>query len=208
MSINANVINATGINAKRYRLEFRFWLDTHQDDQCGLADQLEQLKHRRRFAPTIRAALMLYLDLMAGRTDELYRLFPGLKITHNSPQQQPMPVTALQVQSTPKFKSTPDELELNFEVKQATLSKDTNPTWNLLISSALQIIGSCEELPLEVIEYGLRTGRIPPDKAPKKVAPKPTPAASKGGGPKQMAGTENLNFAPPEDIELDFGWSE
>jgi hypothetical protein len=112
----------------RYRMAFTFWLEASKDEQVGLADQLEQLKAKRLFAPTIRAALSLYLDLMAGRTDELYRLFPGLKIASYASS------GGAQAPTLPNRAAAPSDLpELKLEVKRAKTG-DVNPAMNLLRS--------------------------------------------------------------------------
>lgn len=58
------------------RYQFRFWLDCDKDDQLLLADAIDDLKHQRAWAGTIRDALRLVLDLRAGRLDVLFELFP------------------------------------------------------------------------------------------------------------------------------------
>lgn len=58
------------------RYQFRFWLDCDKDDQLLLADAIDDLKHQRAWAGTIRDALRLVLDLRAGGLDVLFELFP------------------------------------------------------------------------------------------------------------------------------------
>jgi hypothetical protein len=62
----------------RRRFMYRFWLDVNKPDQRALAEALEAVKARRKFAPTVRDALRLFLDLQDGNTGELCRLFPDL----------------------------------------------------------------------------------------------------------------------------------
>lgn len=88
--------------------------------------------------------------------------------------------------------------DIDFDIKQATANADNNSTWNFMIASALQVVGHCRDLPPDVVEYGLRTKRIPPDKAPR---PQPRKA---NGDIKAMDGAEREFAAPAfDDDELD-----
>lgn len=93
--------------------------------------------------------------------------------------------------------SAPTTDEFDFEIKQASRDENNNSTYNFLIASALNVLGNVHNLDPEVIEYGLRTGRIPADMAPK--APKKT------GNPKQLANA-NAPLSVPnfDDIEINF----
>lgn len=62
----------------RYRCQFRFWLDANKPDQVQLGEALADLKRQRRYLPTLRNAIRLFLDLRAGRTDVLFELFPWI----------------------------------------------------------------------------------------------------------------------------------
>ena len=62
----------------RQRFQFKFWLDVNKPNERELAQHLEDLKRERKFAPTLRDALRLFLDLKEGRTDVLRELFPGI----------------------------------------------------------------------------------------------------------------------------------
>lgn len=63
---------------KRRRVQERFWLDANNPTDRALGKWLERLKKQRQFTPTLRNALRLYRDLMHGRLDVLYELFPEL----------------------------------------------------------------------------------------------------------------------------------
>jgi hypothetical protein len=62
----------------RFRCQFRFWLEPAKPDQYALGMELKNLKSQRRYLPTVRNALRLFLDLRAGRTDVLCELFPWI----------------------------------------------------------------------------------------------------------------------------------
>lgn len=62
----------------RFRCQFRFWLDANKPDQVKLGEALADLKRQRRYLPTLRNAIRLFLDLRAGRTDVLFELFPWI----------------------------------------------------------------------------------------------------------------------------------
>ncbi len=61
---------------QRIREKFVFWLTVSKDDELLLAEQIDQLKQRRRFLPTIRDGIRLVVDLRRGRVDVLCELFP------------------------------------------------------------------------------------------------------------------------------------
>jgi len=63
----------------RYRMQFRFWLDGNRDEEAGLADQLAELKNRRLFAPTLKGALQVFIDLKNGRIETLLQYFPWVE---------------------------------------------------------------------------------------------------------------------------------
>jgi hypothetical protein len=65
---------------KPYRIQHRFWLDITRDDEFELDEQLSVEKKRRGFASTLRNALRLWFDLMAGNTDVLCELFPWIEV--------------------------------------------------------------------------------------------------------------------------------
>jgi len=169
---------------KRFRLRFHFWLDLNKPDEADLADTIEQLKGKRSFAAAIRDGLRLVVSLAQGDTTVLKRLFPqvvediylsGLeaaKDDFNGDVTQRLDELAALVRQIkpgesqlalagPKSLSpmaSTDDIEL--DVKAATKSKDSNATWNFLISSAINVHGEASFLPSEIIEYGLRTNRL------------------------------------------------
>lgn len=69
----------SGINAKRdgrQRKEVKFWFDLSKPEQNELASWLFSLKSARQFAPTIRAALTIWRELLMGQLDTLLTYFP------------------------------------------------------------------------------------------------------------------------------------
>ena len=71
----------------RRRYMFRFFLNINKPDQLKLAERLESLRLARQFAPTLRNALKLFFDLLAGNTTELRRQFPGIVADLEAPKQ-------------------------------------------------------------------------------------------------------------------------
>jgi hypothetical protein len=67
------------LTKKDHRLQFRFWLDVVRPEEKALAEYVEELKERRRFAQSIRDALCLLRDLQAGRITVLLALFPWIE---------------------------------------------------------------------------------------------------------------------------------
>lgn len=129
-------------------------------------------------------------------------------------------LSALQAPSNLSLAPPKDtKTELNFKVEVSKSSADTNPSWNLMIASTLQIYGDVSILPDDILRYGLRTGRIKPALLPaekraqlsqnegEKSSPEPekTPKISGTGGPKAM---DVPQFSPPtfEDDDLDLGF--
>ena len=80
--------SATGVTPtkdKRWRGQFKFWLNANDVGEKALGDSLVMLKSNRQFAPTIRNALRLFLDLKAGNTEVLCELFPGIVTAISQP---------------------------------------------------------------------------------------------------------------------------
>ena len=73
----------------RLRYQWRFWLDANKDDELLMCEQLDELKERRQFAPTIRNALRLFFDLSRGNTQVLRELFPGIVAQLQTPPETP-----------------------------------------------------------------------------------------------------------------------
>jgi len=63
----------------RQRWQFKFWLNSNDDDDLAIADLIGALKRQRLFQQSIRDGLRLVWDLRAGRTDVLLELFPGIR---------------------------------------------------------------------------------------------------------------------------------
>lgn len=63
---------------KRWRGQFKFWLDAMKPDEMTLGQKLTALKAKRQYTPTIRDALTLIFELREGKTDALKRMFPGI----------------------------------------------------------------------------------------------------------------------------------
>lgn len=201
----------TTISKEEHRLQFRFWLDVMRPAEEKLAEYVEELKHKRSFAQTIRDALNLIRDLRDGKLEWLLFLFPWVYQAIYAQaeadlvsRQQPdpakawmesqfarleakmeaigaLPISAGQRPSQapiPKAlspgRSMDDDLAL--DIQKAQFDPHTNnPTFNFLISTTA-LTGDFANLPDEVLEYGIRIGRIPAHYAPH---PSPAPSQSK-----------------------------
>lgn len=64
--------------SKRYRKQYKFWLDLMKDDERVLAEVLHELKENRQYSATLRDALKLYIDLLYDNTDQLREQFPHI----------------------------------------------------------------------------------------------------------------------------------
>src|SRR5690349_9401082 len=74
---NANgVIMPASTRAPRRRFMFRFWLDDNKPLESELGKELDTLKNKRKFLPTVRDALRLYFSLLKGETALLKDMFP------------------------------------------------------------------------------------------------------------------------------------
>lgn len=71
---------------KSFRMRWDFWLDVAKPEQHELAEYLEQMKHERLFAKTIRDGIRLIRDLRAGNVTVLVELFPALAERLQPPQ--------------------------------------------------------------------------------------------------------------------------
>lgn len=69
-----SVKSVTKPRAKRKR--FSFWLEMDKVGQVDLKEWFAELKRRREFAPVIRLAVSLYRELVNGRYEMLYQMFP------------------------------------------------------------------------------------------------------------------------------------
>jgi hypothetical protein len=61
------------------RYKFSFWLDCDKDNELLLADAIDDLKHKRSFAGTVRDGIRLVCDLRRGKLDVLFELFPWVR---------------------------------------------------------------------------------------------------------------------------------
>lgn len=83
---------------------------------------------------------------------------------------QPAALTDLrQIASDPIF----DE-DIEFEIGAATSTQDNNPTWNFIIAGARNVYGNFDNLPADIVAYGIDTGLINAQevKSPKTSGPK------------------------------------
>lgn len=67
------------MTTERFRKRYKFWLNILKDDEFELAEELDTLKKRRLFTPTIRDGIRLILDLRKGNMEILFELFPHLQ---------------------------------------------------------------------------------------------------------------------------------
>lgn len=207
------------------RLRFTFWLDMHKADENQLAEWIDSLKEKRLFSQTIRDGIRLILDLRKGRTEVLRELFPWvLEQSDSKPNYDQLtadelkqhlarlerllldhkPADAPPMLPAPRpAKPADDGIEL--EIKAAT--SDENPTFNLMISM-MGLTGKWEDLPSEVLEYGLKKGRVPAhvqtllkSRAASAKPSEPKALPSGAGGPKAM---DVPQFAGPDFDDLDW----
>lgn len=197
--------NANVTRTKRLRESFSFWLEIENPEHFELAKAINQLKRLRQFAPTIRNALMLYLDLQAGKTDELRRQFPFATKPAPSPLDEhfarleqkilALPLAGAAPRTSSRLplllNEPPLEDEPTIQLERISSGKEG---WNALISIAA-LNESYDELPPEILAYGLEIGRIPANRV------KPQKS---NGGPRKMAVPQ---FATPtfddDDLEMD-----
>lgn len=220
---------------KTKRMQYRFWLDILRDDEKKIADYVHELTEARQFAPTIRQALRLIQDLKQGNTTVLLELFPWVRDQlkadlQNQIQAEPeinlhptlqahldqitaLIDPALQAARThaslsrstppppPQLPSPPPEI--NLDIRQST-SNDENANYNMLLST-LAIGSQLDDLPPEVIEYGIRKGKLPASAAESLQKRISTPSRA-SQGPKPLEGANgNLSFSDPfgdlEDLD-------
>lgn len=191
MSLTALTPSGTSTQKKRVDTLFAFWLNLLNPEEAELARRLNELKSKRKFTSTLRDALRLMLDLQAGNTTVLKELFPHITaaLAHMPTPPPPPPETA------PRPVLKPVEAALSaemLEIKQATASDDDKPTWNFMIASAQAVYGHYKHLPPEIVAYGVRIGRIPPDALP----------TAATGSAKPLAGAKPLAAPTFDDDEL------
>lgn len=71
--------NGAKAEERRYRQRFIFHLDIVKDEQFEIAAELVHLKSQKKYTPTIRDGIRLYLDLKKGSIKVLLDLFPGIE---------------------------------------------------------------------------------------------------------------------------------
>ncbi len=64
---------------KRFRLQFKFWLDMNKSDEFEIAEIIDQLKLKGSFTQATRDGLRLIVDLWAGRVGVLLAFFPWVE---------------------------------------------------------------------------------------------------------------------------------
>jgi hypothetical protein len=64
---------------KRWRGQFRFWLDGYKENERELGEFLLKLKQQRNFAKFMRDAVRLLKDLREGNTAVLLEMFPHIQ---------------------------------------------------------------------------------------------------------------------------------
>lgn len=199
----------------RYRKFFPFQLDLNKPDEAEIANQIDELKRKRSFSRTIRDGIRLICDLRNGRVAVLQELFPWVleqpiaepQVPYSPP---PSDVFVEYLQRIEQLFEKNKSLVIDqggqprltepkdlIEIKTAPSVAGEKPHYNMLINSALQFTGSCDYLPDEIIEYGLRTGKIRPDM----VKPRQNPPPQKGN-PRKLVGS-NIQFDTPQFDDLD-----
>lgn len=184
--------NAVGVNAS-YRVQFRFWLDVVKDPEASLAQEVQSLKTRRVFQPTVRDAMRLILDLRRGKTDVLQELFPWVV--------QHPPSTSLRPAKT----TTLPEPDLSkIDLKTTIAKSDENPTFNILLSSVGMGIAKLEDMPTPCLEYGIARGKVSRSQAEKILSARRDreSGAKKEQGIKTIEGA-NVQFTAPDFDDLD-----
>src|SRR5688572_12433263 len=78
MAYNDNGVKPTKKD-KRWRGQFRFWLDGYKANERELGEFLLKLKQQRNFAKFMRDAVRLLKDLREGKTDVLLEMFPHIQ---------------------------------------------------------------------------------------------------------------------------------
>lgn len=154
------------------RSRFSFWLDINKRDEHNLIGIINELKAARRFSRAIRDGIRLVYDLSSGRTDVLIELFPWVLERHSFPAQPLISdalvervnrVEKLLLERNPSpVKANPsdlDDISSGIELKRAIT--DENPGYNIILSGVSMGIAKVEDLTPEIIEYGIRKGRLP-----------------------------------------------
>lgn len=170
--------------------------DPRIDQLAAQMEQQQEVLLGIREAVTATKAEPAQTELQSGERpvllamlEEIQRMVDLQRETLDELRKQPRPVltsTSAPSMSSLPSSETPDDMP-ELEISEAKRD-DVKPHFNLIIKAA-KLQDRYDNLPPEVIEYGVRRGLLAEDMLPK-------PA----GGPKLMKGAE-LEFAPPE---LDF----
>ena len=83
---------------KRFRLQYKFWLDLNKQDEHELAEIIANLKQGRAFSQAVRDGIRLVADLWKGNLDVLLELFPGVEEAFYEQFQQQQPVQDVSLQ--------------------------------------------------------------------------------------------------------------
>ncbi len=67
------------MTAKRFRLQFKFWLDVNKPEEYQVAELIDDLKRDGSFTRAVRTGLLLVADLWRGNLDVLLALFPWVE---------------------------------------------------------------------------------------------------------------------------------
>lgn len=74
---------------KRYRLQYKFWLNQYDEEEKLVSEIIEWLKTERDFTKAIRDGLRLIWDLRNGRVEVLLELFPQIREWLSTPEPPP-----------------------------------------------------------------------------------------------------------------------
>ncbi|HLA45639.1 MAG TPA: hypothetical protein VJZ27_19475 [Aggregatilineales bacterium] len=213
----------------RFRLGFKFWLNIENPQEQEIAEHIEDLKQSRTFAKTIRDGIRLIYDLRRGKTEVLQELFPWVLEQNISPSEMPddspkpdanakleahierleqlllqqgaMPVENSKPSQAPvpvkRESSAPDDFEIT--VTPAKNDENNRSDWNFAIASAATIYGNYDALPRKIIEYGVRTGKIPAEMIQHRWKQSPAQSGIRDN-PKQM---EVPQFSVPDFGDFD-----
>lgn len=201
----------------RPRIVIRVALDLKRDQDWAAVSEIDKLKNSRQFKPTFLDGLRLMLDLRDGRTDVLRELFPWvleqqpviteddeikLSLARLERQLADMRAAGNQIAapSQPtRLLAPPKPLEDDLpELTIVEATSNENPTFNMILST-MSIGAKPENIPREILEYGIAMGRVPAsalvehDLVRGKTA-KPEEPPKKD--PKQIAGAAK-EFEPP-----------
>lgn len=198
-----------------FRLRFSFWLDLKKPFEDMLAEAIDQLKNERMFSRAIREGLAIWLTLRERDTSLLFELHPWILENIQTPapptpeggselisrlDRLEMLLLQSKTDSDKKIMSSNTKnypvnegayKDIELKVETAKTDKDNRSDYNFMIASAINVYGNYDSLPPEIIDYGLRTGRIPADAVQRKVVetihvPLGGTQPRHTGGPKQM----------------------